>query len=209
MFRKFLRRRDRAMRVLRSKSSRGIPQRGDLKLPDLPEDWRTSMELLPQAKGTINPLSWKDLADDFFKSQAYGAGKLAPSKLYEPPKVEWLPVWPEPSPEAQNRAWTAPRAGKLGRNRDAVIARHIHVANHPLRYPEGWCDICHRHIPALSREALPDDVNESRAKYEAGDARWAESYGDQAHDTEKLERQQEEEEKYDHGTTDADFRHEE
>jgi hypothetical protein len=122
---------------LRSKSSRGIPQRGDLKLPELPDDWQTSIQLLHHAPGTINPRTVGDLASEFLRCRKFKKGTLPPQPTIPAPKdptKDWLPV-PFPGTGdsiAHDEAW---RIRPSKKNRDTVIAARIRAALRKEYYP--------------------------------------------------------------------------
>lgn len=182
-FARFLRNRDRTLRVWRSKSSRGIPQRGELKLPELPADWQTSTQPLQHVPGTINPRTVGDLAAEFLRCRKFKAGKLTPQSTIPFPKDptrDWLPV---PMPGAGDglkaiKAWTGPRPGKLGKSRDAIISAYIRRAMQKEPDPlfPIWGESNDREsgtncaqapvadIPYISERGLSNDGNESRAK---------------------------------------------
>jgi hypothetical protein len=185
-FQRSLRNRERVLRVLRAKTSRGIPKVGQLRLPDLPEDWRTSEE-------KFDGIPLKDLAEDFYISRNPEAGReerIRRFKQFEPKKPEYAVVpWPKHPFEKEARAWTSPKPGRKGKGRDEIIATHVHNA---LSHPHGWCDICRRYIPAdfpISREDSPDGGVEMRANP----------------DKDKLDQQREENERHNEGLQDGDY----
>jgi hypothetical protein len=178
-FAHFLRNRDRTLRVLRSKSSRGIPQRGQLNLPELPDDWQTSVQPLPHAPGTINPRTVGDLAAEFLRCRKFKYGKLPPGTaipLPKDPTRDWLPVPIPGSGDSlrQAEAWAIKPSKK---NRDAIIATRIRAALRNEYYPFNLvirAVNCPDHgnerresvsvKPPISERGLPNDGNESRAK---------------------------------------------
>jgi hypothetical protein len=157
-FARFFRNRDRTLRVLRSNSSRGIPQRGELKLPELPDDWQTSTQPLHHTPGTINPRTVGDLAAEFLRCRKFKKGKLAPQPTIPLPKPtqDWLPV---PCPgmgagPAQVDAWSVKPSRK---NRDAIIAARIRAAFRKECHP----------FHALGGDDSLDDGNELRGTISA------------------------------------------
>ena len=179
-FARFLRNRDRTLHVLRSKSSRGIPQRGQLNLPELPEDWQTSAQPLHHAPGTINPRTVGDLAAEFLRCRKFKQGKLPPTTAIPFPKDstrDWLPVPIPGSGDSlrQAEAWAVKPSKK---NRDAIIATRIRAALRKEYYPFNLVIALDKspedskesrgNVPAvkspISERGLSNDGNESRAK---------------------------------------------
>ena len=190
------------MRVWRSKSSRGVPRKGDLKMPDIPADWLTSTEVLPHPPGTINPLTMGQAAEQWIKGRENRKAwrKGLPTRV-SPLKLPDLPVFvvvsPKRSLQAETEAWTMPKR-VTKENRNEVIAYKVVKALYPFKrhkpshdVEDGWCKQCNRVIPYLSDFAISErdrsnDGNEMRVEWNRDDEHGVEDdIGDNSNATER------------------------